>query len=225
MSARLPAGNQMSDSQLVMLFLTVSGGLQDAYTYWMREEVFANAQTGNIVLMAGYLFGGQWTKAIRYLIPVAAFACGVFAAEQLRGRCQKVPRLHWRQIIVAAEAILLFASGFVPASASHLANAMISFSCAMQVQSFRKVNSCDYASTMCIGNLRSGMAALSTWLRTGDSAMRSKAGQYFRVILFFAFGGGMGTILSAYMGLHTIWISSVLLLVSFFLMFWEESRT
>ena len=29
--------------------LTLSGGLQDAYTYLRRGKVFANAQTGNIV--------------------------------------------------------------------------------------------------------------------------------------------------------------------------------
>lgn len=225
MNRILPTGNQMSDSQLVMLFLTVSGGLQDAYTYWMREEVFANAQTGNIVLMAGYLFNGEWTKAIRYLIPVVAFAFGVLASDQLCGRCRQMRWLHWRQVIVAAEAILLFISGLLPASANYLANAMVSFSCAMQVQSFRQVNGCAYASTMCIGNLRSGMAALSTWLRTGDPVMLSKAGQYFRVIVCFALGGGIGTILSVRLGLYTIWVSSVLLMVCFCLMFRGRKQT
>lgn len=219
-----PSGRQMSDSQLVMLFLTVSGGLQDAYTFWMRGEVFANAQTGNIVLMAGYLFGGRWAEALRYLVPVAAFACGVFAAELLHGYCKQLQRLHWRQLIVAAEVVLLLISGFLPVGADRLANAMISFSCAMQVQSFRKVNGCNYASTMCIGNLRGCMEALSLWLRTGDPAMLGKAGQYFRVIICFALGGGLGTVLSAHLGLRTVWISSGLLTVCFLLMFRREEH-
>ena len=42
---------------------------------------------------------------------------------------------------------------------------MVSFSCAMQVQAFRKVNGFAYASTMCIGNLRSGTDALSVFVR------------------------------------------------------------
>ena len=42
----------MSESFLTAAFLSISGGLQDAYTYIYRGEVFANAQTGNIVLLS-----------------------------------------------------------------------------------------------------------------------------------------------------------------------------
>lgn len=219
MNGLLPPNHQMSDSELVMLFLTLSGGLQDAYTYWMRDKVFANAQTGNVVLMTGHLFSGEWAAALRYLIPILAFACGVLVAEQLHGRSRATQKLHWRQIVVAAEAILLFLSGLLPDRCNHLANAIISFSCAMQVESFRKVNGYGYASTMCIGNLRSGVDALSIWLRTRNSAMLTRAGQYFLVILCFALGAGLGIGLSAYLGLRTVWISSALLIVAFCLMF------
>ena len=49
------------DSVSVMIPLTLSGGLQDAYSYFMRDRVFANAQTGNIVLMSHALFSGQFS--------------------------------------------------------------------------------------------------------------------------------------------------------------------
>ncbi len=42
----------MSDSMLTAFFIILSGGLQDAYTYCCRGKVFANAQTGNIVLLS-----------------------------------------------------------------------------------------------------------------------------------------------------------------------------
>lgn len=38
---------QMSDSFRAAVFIILSGGFQDAYTYFCRGEVFANAQTGN----------------------------------------------------------------------------------------------------------------------------------------------------------------------------------
>ena len=72
---------QMSDSALVMIPLTLSGGLQDAYSYFMRDQVFANAQTGNIVLMSHELFSGNYGGCLRYLIPVLAFSLGVLAQE------------------------------------------------------------------------------------------------------------------------------------------------
>ena len=50
---------QMSEAFITALFLSVSGGLQDVYTYLYRGKVFANAQTGNIVLMAVKLFASS----------------------------------------------------------------------------------------------------------------------------------------------------------------------
>lgn len=43
---------QMSEAVSAGVFLTLSGGLQDAYTYYRRGRVFANARTGNTSLWA-----------------------------------------------------------------------------------------------------------------------------------------------------------------------------
>ena len=43
---------QMSDAFRTTVFLTLSGGFQDAYTYMGRGKHFANSQTGKILLMA-----------------------------------------------------------------------------------------------------------------------------------------------------------------------------
>ena len=71
---------QMSESLALGIVLTLAGGFQDAYSYNCRGKVFANAQTGNIVLMGSYLASGQWAMAMRYFGPVAAFAAGVYMA-------------------------------------------------------------------------------------------------------------------------------------------------
>ena len=63
---------------------------------------------------------------------------------------------------------MLVIVGFLPASCSMIANMLVSFACAMQVQTFRKVHGYGYASTMCIGNLRSGTESLSQFIRTGE---------------------------------------------------------
>ena len=49
---------QPSESILVGCLLAASGGLQDAYTYNVRDQVFANAQTGNILLCSVALSQG-----------------------------------------------------------------------------------------------------------------------------------------------------------------------
>ncbi len=213
---------QRSEAFSTMAFLTLSGGLQDAYTYFVRDGVFANAQTGNIVLMSVRAFSGDLAGVLRYLIPLTAFALGVFAAEMLRQRERRISVLHWRQLVVLAEILLLFLVGFLPPELNPLANALVSFTCAMQVQAFRKVNGSAYASTMCIGNLRSGVDAFCGYLETRDRRALRRAGRYFAVILFFALGAGLGGVLSARLGAGAIWASCGLLTVSFLLLFGQE---
>lgn len=215
---------QMSESTAVMAVLTLSGGLQDAYSYFVRGKVFANAQTGNLVLMSEHFFTGDLFGGLRYLIPVLAFAAGVLFAEQIRARCRLQGAVHWRQIIVCLELIMLVIVGLLPVTdrINILANAFTSMACAMQVQAFRKVNGNAYASTMCIGNMRSCMDAFSAFLRTGEKPLLKKAGQYFLILMIFVLGAGVGGVLAKYVGSHMIWISGGFLAVSFMLMLIPE---
>ena len=41
---------QMSETIRLGMLLAVSGGFMDAYSYIERDQVFANAQTGNMLL-------------------------------------------------------------------------------------------------------------------------------------------------------------------------------
>lgn len=213
---------QMSEALLTAAFLSMSGGLQDAYTYIARGEVFANAQTGNIVLLSQNLFTGNWAKVPHYLVPLVFFALGIAAAEGMRYRFQQGTRIHWRQLILLEEIVTLFAVGLMPASLNMLANATVSFSCAMQVQAFRKVNGYAFASTMCIGNLRSGMDALVAFGHTHDKNALWKSLHYFAIIFIFALGAGIGTQCVGIFGERTIWLSCALLLVSLCFMFIKE---
>ena len=212
----------MSESFLTAVFLSLSGGLQDAYTYLFRGKVFANAQTGNIVLLSAHIMDGQWGMVLHYFIPLCAFAFGVLVAERMRERFRTMQRLHWRQLVVLGEMLLLLIVGFLPESCNLLANAIVSFSCAMQVQAFRKVNGYAFASTMCIGNLRSGMDALVAFGHSHDKNALWKSLQYFAIIFIFALGAGIGTQCVGIFGERTIWLSCALLLVSLCFMFIKE---
>ena len=205
-----------SDAWRVAAFLAVSGGLQDAYSYFERGRVFANAQTGNIVLLGAKICEGDFAGAARYVLPLCAFVAGVFAAEWLR---QHATRLHWRQNVLLVEMLLLAVVGILPNSLDAAANAIVSFSCAMQVQAFRKLHGNAYASTMCIGNLRS----LASWAERavsgeGRHAWR-RAERYLGVIALFALGATLGAFLAPRLGIRTIWVSCALLVVSFAQMF------
>ena len=215
---------QMSESLLTASFIILSGGLQDAYTYCCRDKVFANAQTGNIVLMSTHLFAGDWAGVFRYFVPLISFMAGIFVAECVHRRYKCMEKVHWRQLIILAEIVLLFFVGFLPQEVNTFANALVSFVCAMQVQTFRKVNGYAFASTMCIGNMRSGTEALCAYFHTHEPEALRNALTYFGVIGLFAIGAGLGALLSAHMAERGIWVSCVLLAVSFFIMFIREEE-
>lgn len=215
---------QMSESFLNSAVLAVSGGFQDAYTYFTRDKVFSNAQTGNVVLMSQEFMAGNFIGGIKYLLPFLAFGLGVLVTEQINARYKMAKRIHWRQLIILIEIAILAIVGFIPHSLNMAATVLVSFSCAMQVQAFRKVNGFAYASTMCIGNLRSGTDALSAFLRGKRKEHLIKAFHYYGIIFFFAVGAGIGGNLSVAWGIHTIWVSCILLLISMVFMWYEKYR-
>ena len=200
---------QMSDSFRAAVFIILSGGFQDAYTYFCRGEVFANAQTGNIVFLSTALFQKDWPNVVKYLIPVVSFLIGTAAAELIHICFKTYEKIHWRQIILFCEIVFLLVVGFLPAYFEPLANAMVSFVC---------------ASTMCIGNMRSGTEALCAYFRTRDKEILQKSLTYFGVIFVFGIGAGLGSLMSGLLGTKAIWCCCVSLLVSFVMMFVPEKN-
>ena len=214
---------QPSESILVGCLLAASGGLQDAYTYNVRDQVFANAQTGNMVLEGQSLALRQWAVAAEHLIPVVAFATGVFAAEAVRNRFHSHSlAFHWRQAVVLLEAVILLLVAFLPSQLNLLANVLVSFVCAMQVESFRKIEGNAYATTMCIGNLRSGMEYLYRWHVTRDRAHLHRAKVYYLVILVFVLGAALGGVTCRSLGRLSILICCPLLLSAVAVMAWTK---
>ena len=156
---------QMSETLRLGIILALSGGFMDAYSYLERGNVFANAQTGNLLLFGVNLAEGNYFAMLSYLLPVLAFPLGILLADTVR--CLNI-RLHWRQLSVLLEAVILICVAFFPHSLNPLANSLTSFACGIQVESFRKIRNRGAATTMCIGNLRNGTENLHRFLRTHD---------------------------------------------------------
>ena len=212
---------QISESIELGIILALAGGFMDVYSYVGRDHVFANAQTGNILLVGVSISEGNWALAGRYFFPVVSFAVGIMLADLVHERFGSV--IHWRQVTVFFEAVILLGVSFIPGGGYNLlANCLTSFACGMQVESFRKIHGHGIATTMCIGNLRSGMDSLCAWLVGGNTKAFGKARHYFAIIFLFALGAGLGSLALAPMGSRAIWLSCLLLFISFCLMFLKE---
>ena len=215
---------QISESRRLAVLLALSGGLMDAYTYIFRAQVFANAQTGNILLFGVNLSEGNFGEALRYFFPVLSFVLGIILAEVAHHLCTEDGIFHWRQLAVLLECIILFAVGFIPTTYNLPANALVSFACGIQVESFRKVKGNASATTMCIGNLRSGTQAMCDFISSKDKKFLHKGLIYYGIILSFTLGAVLGNVLIRYFSQRAIWCSSILLSAGFLLMFIQSEE-
>lgn len=200
----------------IAALLAVVGGFLDAYTYILRGGVFANAQTGNMVLLGVYAAQGRYRQAGYCIIPILAFALGVFITEVFKKYFTEKEFNIYEHWIIAIEIILLSVVGFVPASVpDSVVNVTISFVCSLQVNSFRKMKNLPYASTMCTGNLRSGTEKLFQYVINKETKAGIQAAHYFGIILLFILGAVAGTVLAFLWGIQSIWCCSVLLGIVF----------
>lgn len=210
---------QKSEAFIVAALLALAGGFLDAYTYLCRGEVFANAQTGNMVLLAIYAAKCQWRMAAYYLIPILSFVCGVLVAEYIKNHRRGGGRFHWRHTVLAIEMTALAVASFIPRGEWNPAvNILVSFVCALQVETFRKVRGNPFASTMCTGNLRSGTEALYHGVSRCDGSLREKSRCYYGIIVCFAGGAVLGTALSGFFPQRALLVAAAFQLTAFFLM-------
>ncbi len=209
---------QPSESFLLGIILAVAGGFWDTYTYLLRGQVFANAETGNIVLLGINIAKGDFIQALSCFLPIFAFACGVIITGLIRKQFKNISLFHWRIIIITIEIILIFMVGFIPEGINQPANIIVSFVCAMQVATFKKVKDCPCATTMCTGNLRSGTENLFKYIDTRQKEYLYKSAIYFSVILFFIIGAVIGTISSLIIGIKAIWLTCLMLVFTYFIM-------
>lgn len=212
---------QVSDSLVLGSFLAIVGGFMDSYSYLMRDHVFANAQTGNLVLMGMHLAQGKFVEASHYLYPVSSFIIGIALAEMIRFRKH---HLHWRQISVLVESILLFVVSFIPGNHDLLANLLTSLACGVQVESFRKIHGNNSATTMCIGNMRSATQNLVHYFQYKDHLYFKKSIIYFSVIAFFITGTIVGYASIYFLQKRAILICSFLLVIPYTLMFFTPPK-
>jgi uncharacterized membrane protein YoaK (UPF0700 family) len=177
---------------IASLFAVV-GGFLDAYSYLARGHVFANAQTGNLVLFAARAADGQWTSAWQTLPSIVAYMCGVAVARLLRVKPQKQTfraTLICQALELLVLLVLLFHGRRVP---DLCAVSLIAFSAALQNTSFSNIGPWQFNSAMTTSNIRS---AVSGWvqlaLREKDPKLRGEAIVGSVIFLCFAAGALLG---------------------------------
>lgn len=189
-----PSPHPLSETLPIGGLLTFLGGFIDVYTYSTRGGVFAFGQTGNLIFLGIALTEGRFGQILFYLLPIVCFVLGVYFTEELRHRWGINPRIHWQQLILWAEALILGCASLIPQQYNFAVIMFFSFASAMQTESFRKIGGQAVATTMCTGNLRSATELFYLFKRHKNPQHRQQSLHLYAVVFIFAVGALVGQI-------------------------------
>ena len=213
---KIPSHEITSESLRLGILLAIVGGFLDAYTFICRGGVFANAETGNIVLVALGITNRNYKNVFMAALPIFAFVVGVIVTEIIREKSIKnySESARAEKFILIIEAIVLFIIGFIPDTVPDIfVTTTISFVSSVQISSFRRLVDSPYSTTMCTGNLTKK-----------DEAACARSIRYIIVIASFLFGASLGGILTVNFGVKSIWTCSIILFISKILFSIDEYR-
>lgn len=176
------------------ILLTGVGGFLDAFTF-VQHQVFANAQTGNVVLFTADLANRDWSAAATRLPPIIAFIVGVAVVETMGiPSVWRFLRRPLRVELCVEIALLAFIAALPDDAPTALVTTTVSFVAALQFATFRTLIDSPYSSLLTTGNLRSFVSSLHRWVRSPSRAAARPAGRFGGVVLAFAAGALAGAI-------------------------------
>jgi uncharacterized membrane protein YoaK (UPF0700 family) len=197
------------------ILLSLLGGFLDAYTYTLEDGVFANAQTGNLVLLAVSILSNKTGEILKYLIPIIMFSAGIFISEDLKS-FKKLDDVKRVKIVLFFEAVIILFIGWRGDQlSSFIVNSIVSFLAAIQVSTFNRIKNSPVATTMITGNLRSTMEQFHLFIKTKDRTHGHNAAAYLCIILFFAVGASLGAYTSNRYGNYAIFFCLVFLFLAY----------
>jgi len=193
--------------------LAAAGGFLDAFTYVGHGHVFANAMTGNVVLLGVDAISGSWSRSLHHLLPIFMFLSGVAAARIIRlprmCRFVRQPQLA----VLTLELLLLLTLSFLPRTTSDFVITMtIAFAASLQMTTFREIEGRSYSSTFTSGNLRTMVETFCEWAFDGRKPRHLRESRVFAIICsMFLFGAAAGAFATPRLFNRALWIDVAVL--------------
>jgi uncharacterized membrane protein YoaK (UPF0700 family) len=215
--------NKTTTTLRFAMLLTAANGFLDSYTYITRGGVFANVQTGNVILFAIDLGYRSWGTTLAHLWPIFAFLVGVLLSAYIKsGRVERLVS-HPMRWTMGIQAVAFAAVGFVPNTVpNNFVTIPISFLAAMQFTLFRSIGDLTYIAVATTGNLMRFMESAYSVLVAKDAGARLAFGVYGALIATFAGGAVLGAFASLYWGIRAVWLPAAFLAVTLVLFVIDE---
>lgn len=203
-----------SRSLRVAALLTVANGFIDAYTFLAHGGVFANAQTGNVVLFGVGLARPEVAEPLAHLWPILAFVAGLAAARALSSSSAEAALRHPLRFSLVVQIAVLAIIAISPATVPQwLITTSIAFVSALQLSLFRTVRSATFVTIAMTGNLRRTTEALHDAVHGGASERRLAA-LYVALVSGFIDGAVIGALVTSHLGTSAAWIPAAIIAVA-----------
>ena len=210
----------------VAMLLSMAGGFLDAFTWLAHGGVFANAQTGNVVLLGVFAAAGQWSQAVRHGPPIVAFLLGVFIAHRLRVHGSRRGARRAALFSLIFEIAVLTVIAVLPSHFPDLPVVLgVAFVAALQSCSFATVEDWSYCSVMTTGNLRRTAEALFDGIMAPrDPEALYQARVFATICTTFCLGAGVGAFATDHLANAALVAPIVLLALALLLCFPKAAR-
>ncbi|WP_303828092.1 YoaK family protein [Asticcacaulis taihuensis] len=201
----------------VAALLIAAAGMLDAFTYAGYGGVFANAMTGNIVLMVVRMAEGEGRLVLPFAAPIAAYICGVAVAQVLKEKPLGGLLPSQARFSLGLEIVFLIVVAFLPKSVPDmLVVTGIAFVAALQASAFYRLGEFAYTSVTTSANLRHFASATIAWLIYGEGRERRRESLFFLCLCICFIGGALlGAVATLTWGHAAVWLPVGLLSVAF----------
>jgi uncharacterized membrane protein YoaK (UPF0700 family) len=190
---------------------TIAGGALDAWVYLAHGHVFANAQSGNIVLMGLALAQGDMQGVAARLPSLLAFIIGLLLSRAA-GEALKRRGYNSRTIRLVLECLLLLAlAGVADRWSNQAVSACVGFIAAIHITSLSHIGRWSFNTGMTTGNLR---AAATAATRAAFGASEEWPRALFMGALCVAFAAGAVAGAWATPRLHAMTLVPIALIVA-----------
>ncbi len=207
------------------LLLGMVGGFLDAFTYIAHGGVFSNAQTGNVVLLGIFAARGNWSRALRQVLPLLAFVLGVFTAETMTHPRVKARIRRPMRAALIAEIVVLVVVAFIPDGVAGFAVVVaVSYVASVQNSTFDTLRKWPFNTVTLTGNLRTMTRSTYRALVLRARGEGEKARSFAVVCAAFLAGALIGALSAAGWGNRAAWVGAGLLGAALLLFVLEEPR-
>jgi uncharacterized membrane protein YoaK (UPF0700 family) len=196
------------------VLLVAVGGFLDAYSY-VNANVFAGAQTGNLVQLTIHLAERDWQEALGSLVPIVAFAIGssVGGSFDLES-VQRVIRNPARAALLLEIALLALVAAPRVGGSGIPMTIVLAFVAGLQMAVFSTVYDWSFSTTVTTSNITKWMSSIVAMIEGRDDSAARDAAAFTGIILAFAVGGIAAAVAISRVGTSAILIAACILLLA-----------